>query len=131
MIKKGMLNYSSMDRAKKAYYNLSMTIILMYKKMNIECNSIQLYFDFAKNGLIAKDGQLTEFTIAGEDKVFHPADAKIYGNTVIVSSEKVDKPIAVRFAWRNSAQPNLFNKEGLPASPFRTDDWPGATIDAK
>ena len=55
--------------------------------------------------------------------MFYPADAKIDGKTVVVSSAKVKEPVAVRFAWKAVPEPNLFNKENLPASPFRTDDW--------
>ena len=66
---------------------------------------------------------LKEFEIAGEDKIFYPANASIDGKTVIVSSEKVKNPVAVRFAWKSIPEPNLFNAENLPASPFRTDDW--------
>ena len=61
-------------------------------------------------------------------KVFYPADAKIDGKTVVVSSAKVKKPVAVRFAWKAIPEPNLFNKENLPASPFRTDDWTSQTV---
>jgi len=62
------------------------------------------------------------FTIAGDDKKWVPADAKIDGNDVVVSSAQVPQPVAVRYAFEN-AEGNLYNKEGLPASPFRTDDW--------
>ncbi len=95
----------------------------IYKSMKIEGNKIRLYFDHTGSGLIAKDGPLREFTIAGEDKNFVDASAIIDVDTVVVSNDKVQKPIAVRYGWRNAAQPNLFNKEGLPASSFRTDDW--------
>lgn len=66
------------------------------------------------------------FSIAGEDKVFHWATAKIEGDTVVVSSEEVPNPVAVRYAWANNPECNLYNKDGLPASPFRTDKWGGA-----
>ena len=70
------------------------------------------------------DGKAPDyFTIAGADKQFHPAEAKIVGNTIVVSAEAVKQPVAVRFAWRNIAEPNLFNGAGLPASPFRTDNF--------
>ena len=72
-------------------------------------------------------GKLTGFTVAGEDKKFHDAIAKIVGETVVVSSPDVEKPVAVRFGWANYPVVNLWNKDGLPASPFRTDDWPGVT----
>ena len=58
-------------------------------------------------------------------------DAKIEGDTVVVSSDEVSEPAAVRYGWANNPVCNLYNKEGLPASPFRTDDWPGVTVDKK
>ena len=95
----------------------------IYNQMKIKKDRIQLFFDYADSGLIKKGDVLKEFEIAGEDQVFYPADAKIDGKIVVVSSSKVKKPIAVRFAWKAIPEPNLFNKENLPASPFRTDDW--------
>jgi sialate O-acetylesterase len=74
-------------------------------------------------GLLAKDGELKGFTLAGEDKKFHHAKARIEGNTVIVTSDAVAEPKAVRFGWANYPVINLWNKDGQPASPFRTDDW--------
>ena len=103
----------------------------LYKSMKVEGNKIRLLFDHVGGGLIAKDGPLTHFTIAGDDKKFTPAQAVIDGDTIVVSSEEVKKPAAVRFAWSNTAEPNLFNKEGLPASSFRTDDWPPKTLNNK
>jgi sialate O-acetylesterase len=82
-------------------------------------------------GLMAKSGELKGFTIAGEDKVFAPATAKIEGATVVVTSDKVAAPKAVRFGWANYPVIDLWNKEGLPASPFRTDDWPVIKQDVK
>lgn len=75
-------------------------------------------------GLEAKDGELTGFTIAGEDKKFYNAKAKIEGQTVVVTSDSVSSPKAVRLGWANYPLVNLWNKDGVPASPFRTDDWP-------
>jgi len=74
----------------------------------------------------AKKGKLDAFAIAGADQKWYWADAKIKGVTVVVSSQEVSKPLAVRYAWAmNPSQRNLlYNKEGIPASPFRTDDWP-------
>ena len=80
---------------------------------------------------MAKDGPLTGFTIAGEDKKFHPANATIDGDTVVVSSDKVTKPVAVRYGWAAYPVVNLWNKEDLPASPFRTDSFPITTQDKK
>lgn len=99
----------------------------LYKSMKVEGSKIRISFDEVGDGLMAKDGDLKEFTIAGDDHVFHGAQAVIDGNTLVVSSPLVSKPVAVRFAWRSIPVPNLYNKAGLPASPFRTDDWPGIT----
>jgi len=94
----------------------------LYKTMKVEGDKIRISFDFDK-GLIAKDGDLKEFTIAGDNQQFVPANAKIEGNTVVVWSDAIKNPKAVRFAWKNVPHPNLYNGAGLPASPFRTDDW--------
>jgi sialate O-acetylesterase len=103
----------------------------LYKSMKVEGDKIRLFFDYADGGLVAKDGPLTDFTIAGEDRNFVEAAAKIDGDTIVVSSDKVKKPVAARFGWRNTAVPNLFNKAALPASSFRTDDWPGVTYNQR
>jgi len=95
----------------------------IYRSMKINKDKIELSFDYAKNGLQKKGKELKEFFIAGEDRTFYPAKAVIKYDKVIVKSAKVKKPIAVRFAFSDTAQPNLFNKAGLPASPFRTDNW--------
>jgi sialate O-acetylesterase len=95
----------------------------IYNHIKINRQRIQIYFDYADSGLTKKGEQLTEFEIAGEDRVFYPAEAEIQGKTVVVFSSKVKKPLAVRFAWKATPEANLFNKENLPASPFRTDDW--------
>jgi sialate O-acetylesterase len=84
---------------------------------------IALRFSHTDGGLKAKGDKLQGFTIAGEDKQFHPAEARIEGEQVIVSSAAVAKPVAVRYAWENNPTCNLYNGAGLPASPFRTDDW--------
>ncbi|HSN07386.1 MAG TPA: sialate O-acetylesterase [Hanamia sp.] len=95
----------------------------LYRSMEVKENKAVIHFDFAENGLIEKGDKLTDFMIAGEDQQFFPATAIIEGNTVVVSSPKVQHPAAVRFSFSNTAEANLFNKAGLPASPFRTDDW--------
>jgi len=95
----------------------------IYNHMKIKKNRVQLFFDYTESGFKKTDENLKEFEIAGEDKIFYPADAKIDGKTIIVASEKVKKPVAVRFAWKPIPEPNLFNAENLPASPFRTDNW--------
>ena len=91
-----------------------------YKGMTVEDGKIRLTFDHAK-GLAAKDGQLTGFAIAGEDRKFVWADAVIDGETVVVSSPAVPQPAAVRYAWHINPVCNLINAAGLPAVPFRTD----------
>ncbi|WP_147205969.1 sialate O-acetylesterase [Segetibacter aerophilus] len=100
----------------------------LYKSMKVEGAKVKVQFDFADGGLVAKNAaELTEFTIAGDDQKFVPARATISGNEVVVWSDAVAKPVAVRFAWRNIPTPNFYNKAGLPASPFRTDNWKGIT----
>ena len=96
----------------------------LYKSMKVEESTIRLSFDYVGRGLMARDEKpLTWFEIAGEDKQFVEAKATIDGNTIVVSSDAVANPVAVRFGWHQSAEPNFVNKEGLPASPFRTDSW--------
>lgn len=96
----------------------------IYKSLSIKSNKAIINFTETGSGLLAKDGKLTDFEIAGVDKIFYKADAIIEGATVLVSSDKVKKPVAVRYAFTNTSVASLFNKEGLPASSFRTDDWP-------
>lgn len=95
-----------------------------YRTMQVEGNRIRLTFDHAPNGLMAKGGELTEFYVAGADKVFTKAQAHSKGNTVEVWADNVKAPVAVRFAFRDAPEPNLFSQEGLPVIPFRTDNWP-------
>ena len=98
-----------------------------YLSQKIEGRNITLEFDSIGSGMMpAKPGKLDAFAIAGADKKWHWADAEIAGNKVIVSSKDVPTPVAVRYAWAmNPSQRNLlYNKEGIPASPFRTDSWP-------
>jgi sialate O-acetylesterase len=79
---------------------------------------VVIRFKHTGSGLVAKGGPLTDFELAGADGVFHPAQAVIIGETVVVRSAAVTQPVSVRFGWREAARPNLFNKEGLPASGF-------------
>jgi sialate O-acetylesterase len=100
----------------------------IYKSMKIEGNRIRLFFDHAQEGLTSKGGdKLQGFAIAGEDRKFVWAEAMIDGKTVVVSSPQVAKPAAVRYAWAINPVCNLYNRAGLPASPFRTDAWPEIT----
>jgi len=89
--------------------------------------ALKLNFTNTGGGLVVKGGQLGEFSVAGKDRAWHWADAKIEGNSVIVSSSQVPEPQAARYAWQANPQATLFNGAGLPAVPFRTDDWPGNT----
>jgi len=96
----------------------------LYKSMNIENDKIILSFDYADDGLAIKElkGE-NNFLIAGENKVFKKASAKVDGDKLIISNDEIKSPIAVRYCWSNTDEATLFNKEGLPASSFRTDNW--------
>lgn len=96
----------------------------LYKGMKIKKGKIILKFKHTKTGLKSSDGKsLTWFTIAGSDKKFYPAKAIVRGQKLVVSSPDVETPVAVHFAWDETAMPNFCNGTGLPASPFRTDNW--------
>ena len=96
----------------------------LFRSHKIEGGKVVLTFDHAYDGLAVKGGgELKGFAIAGEDQKFVWATATIHGETVIVSSDKVAKPVAVRYAWADNPICNLTNSADLPASPFRTDDW--------
>ena len=100
----------------------------LYESVDIAGSEIRIHFSHVGAGLEARGaGTLEGFSIAGVDRKFHWADARIEGDTVVISSRDVANPVAVRYAWADSPVCNLFNKDGLPASPFRTDDWPGIT----
>lgn len=104
----------------------------MYKSYKAAGNNITI--NFKPSGLVLKTSDRKAplgFAIAGSDKKFYWADAEIIGNSVVVSSNKVKNPVAVRYAWANNPICNLINDAGLPASPFRTDDWPGITFNKK
>jgi sialate O-acetylesterase len=95
----------------------------IYKTMKIEEDKIRLYFDHTGSGLKAEGERLTHFEIAGPDKIFFNAVALIEDTTVIVHSKNVPNPVAVRYGWSITSEPNFYNKENLPAVPFRTDNW--------
>ena len=104
----------------------------LYKSMESKGDKIVLHFDHIGSGLAAQgDGPLKGFAIAGSDRKFVWANAQIEGDTVVVGSDEVSEPVAVRYAWANNPVCNLCNQSGLPASPFRTDDWPGVTANSK
>ncbi len=93
----------------------------VYDSMKVEGNKVRLSFKHVGTGLVARGDRLTGFAVAGEDGKFVWAEAKIEGDTVLAWSDRVEKPAAVRYAWANNPECNLYNREGLPASPFRTD----------
>jgi sialate O-acetylesterase len=101
----------------------------VYESMAIEQNKIRLRFAHLAGGLVARDGALRQFSIAGAARHFVWAQASVDGDTVLVSSSQVPNPVAVRYAWAdNPSGCNLYNKAGFQASPFRTDDWPLHTL---
>ena len=96
----------------------------VYRAVKFDDGSAHVEFDTQGSALAARGGPVQGFEVAGDDHRFHPARAVIAGNSIVVSSESVAQPRAVRYAWSdNPEQANLTNREGLPASPFRTDDW--------
>ena len=95
-----------------------------YASVSFKETQANVKMNNAGAGLVAKDGELKGFTVAGEDRKFHKAVARIDGDTIVVSCDAVPAPKSVRFGWANYPVVNLWNKDGLPASPFRTDDWP-------
>jgi sialate O-acetylesterase len=99
----------------------------LYDSMKVAGNEIRIRFRQLGDGLDARGEALKGFSAAGADRRFHWADARIEGDEVVVSSKDVSAPLAVRYAWAGSPECNLYNRNGLPASPFRTDDWPGAS----
>jgi sialate O-acetylesterase len=106
----------------------------MYKEMQIDGKTAIISLDHLGSGFYLKDkyGYVHGFAIAGSDKVFHWAKAKISGDKIIVWSDAVVTAVAVRYGWADNPDDlNLYNMEGLPAVPFRTDDWPGVTVDKK
>ena len=95
----------------------------VFDKAERDGASFRVSFTATDGGLIAPLNTLSAFELAGEDKVFKPAEAQIDGLTVLVTSVEIPAPVAVRYAWRNAPVAGLFNKEGLPAVPFRSDTW--------
>ena len=131
---KTIVGYRLAKEAERLCYgNQGVTSGPTFREMRVEGNKAILHFDHVGGGLVAKDspdGHLNAFLIAGEDKVFHPAEAIIDGDAVIVSSPNdVPSPVAVRYAWM-AFHPslNFYNAEGFPAVPFRTDTPAWATV---
>jgi len=108
----------------------------IFESITVEDSRCWIRFTHTGDGLASRGETLAGFTIAGEDRNFIQAEAEIEGNTVVVWSDKIEKPAAVRYGWKdNPEEANLYNRSGeeiyLPASPFRTDDWPGLTAGRK
>ena len=99
-----------------------------YKGMQARKGEIRLTFDHTGSGLVAPMGEIRGFAIAGRDSQFKWAEARIDGKDVVVWHAEVKKPVAVRYGWADNPVCNLYNEAGLPASPFRTDSWPGITV---
>ena len=99
----------------------------LFDHFTIDGDKIRIKFRYAAGLKTSDGGPVKGFAIAGEDHHFVWANARIDGDTVVVSSPQVAKPVAVRYGWADNPIVNLYNQAGLPASPFRTDDWPGIT----
>ncbi|TAM94558.1 MAG: sialate O-acetylesterase [Chitinophagaceae bacterium] len=95
----------------------------VYKNMDIKGNVITVTFTNTPHGFTSWDKRISGFEIAGADKIFYPANAKIYRNSIEVESDKVPDPVAVRYAFKDWVVGDLYNTEGLPVAPFRTDNW--------
>jgi sialate O-acetylesterase len=96
----------------------------LYRSVSVEKGALRVHFDQTGIGLATRDAKpLSHFQVAGADRVFHSAEARLDGKTVVVSSSAVSAPVAVRYGWGATDEPNLMNKAGLPASSFRSDDW--------
>ncbi len=102
-----------------------------YDSIKIEGDAIRIFFKHTDGGLKGKGDKLTGFVIAGEDKQWRRADAVINGETVVVKSAEVPRPVAVRYGWANNPPVSLYNGKDLPAPPFRSDDWPASTTNNK
>ena len=98
-----------------------------FKSAELLPGTMKLHFDHTDGGLVVKGDKLKEFSLAGKDRKWHWADARIEGDAIVVSSPMVPEPEAARYAWQSYPAATLYNGAGLPAVPFRTDDWPGIT----
>lgn len=94
-----------------------------YQSHEIRGRKVRIQVDHAAGGLVAREGRVTGFELAGVDRVFHPASVSIEGSALICQSDQVPQPVAVRFCFSNTAVPTLFSQQGMPLNAFRTDDW--------
>ena len=102
----------------------------LYQSLAVKGDKAVVSFSHVGGGLAARGAPLVGFAVAGTNKVFHAGLARMDGRTVVVSAPEVPAPVAVRYAWANNPICNLYNADGLPASPFRTDDWKSADVRA-
>jgi sialate O-acetylesterase len=91
--------------------------------MEIQNGRAVIHFDHSSSGLILKDSSNHHFQIAGSDRIFHPAQVELKTGHIVLWHPDIPQPAAVRYLWDNTSAATLFNREGLPASSFRTDDW--------
>lgn len=121
--------------AKKVAYGLEVVHSgPTYNAMRVEGNTVRISFDNVGSGLVVDDkyGYVKGFSVAGSDKVFHWVKGRQDGNEIVLDTSKISNPVAVRYGWAdNPDDVNLYNKEGLPANPFRTDEWQGITYGKK
>ena len=103
----------------------------LYNYMRVDGDMVTLFFKNVGTGLRAEGRTGEGFFIAGTDKQFYPAEARIAGSTITLVSKQVKQPVAVRYAFSNTAVGNIFSREGMPLSPFRTDDWEVDTSSVK
>jgi len=102
----------------------------VYDSMKVEGNKVRLKFTHAE-GLMSKADPIPGFAIAGEDKKWKWATAKIEGNEIVVWNDEIANPVAVRYAWADNPKATIYNAADFPAVPFRTDTWPGITVNNK
>lgn len=102
-----------------------------FTHMKISGSSVKIYFAHTNGGLVAKGGKAEEFSLAGADQKWHWADARIEGKTIVLTSPEVPHPVAARYAWQSNPRATLYNGAGLPAVPFRTDNWTELTQNAR
>jgi sialate O-acetylesterase len=98
----------------------------LFRGMTVSGHTVTVAFEHADGGLVMRGSTLRGFAVAGEDRVFHWAEGRIVDDTIQLHSPHVPQPVAVRYGWANNPEVNLYNGAGLPAYPFRTDNWTGA-----
>ena len=123
---RGKRPHAAAKVAARAFFPLAALVLLFVFAATCAQAKVRLPSVFADHLVLQRDAAVTVWGLAdaGEDKKWIEADASIDGDSVIISSAQLPKPVAVRYGWANSPRCNLYNREGLPASPFRTDDWP-------